>query len=83
MLIGVRSIGLRSELGFKGIGRQIIDELLSEMNVGEEKAAQKLVEKNKYKWEKLDEFNARRKMTEFLLRRGFKWEVIKKSLDEF
>ncbi|OGM18249.1 hypothetical protein A2686_03530 [Candidatus Woesebacteria bacterium RIFCSPHIGHO2_01_FULL_38_10] len=79
-----RSIkALRSELGFKGIGRQIIDELLSEMNVGEEKAAQKLVEKNKYKWEKLDEFNARRKMTEFLLRRGFKWEVIKKSLDEF
>ena len=40
-------------------------------------------ENNKYKWEKLDEFNARRKMTEFLLRRGFKWEVIKKSLDEF
>jgi SOS response regulatory protein OraA/RecX len=39
-----------------------------------------LIEKNKYKWEGLDEFTKKRKMSEFLGRKGFSWEVIEKIL---
>jgi regulatory protein len=67
---------LKFELRQKGIDRKIIEKVLSETKVDEVSIAKKLVEKKKYKWQKLDEFTARRKKSDYLLRKGFKWNVI-------
>jgi len=40
----------------------------------------KLISKYKYKWEKISGLEKRKKVSEFLLRRGFGWEIIRKVL---
>lgn len=77
---GVRA--LRSELGQKGINRELADQLISELvnRDKEEEMAKKLIGKKKYRWEKLEPFMARRKASAFLARKGFSWEVIKRVL---
>ena len=74
---------LRFELRGKGIDKDIIDEVLSETKVDEVQIAKRLIEKKKYMWEKLDDFTARKKMSEYLARRGFNWEVIRSVLDDY
>ena len=74
-------LSLKFELKRKGIDENLINEVLSETKIDEVKLAKDLFEKKKYKWEKLDSFDARRKMSEFLARKGFSWEVIRKILD--
>jgi len=69
---------LEYELKNKGIDRYIIEDTLSEVNIDEEKFAKGLLEKRKYRWEKLPKLVAKKKMTEFLGRKGFDWEIIKK-----
>ena len=66
------------ELRIKGIKKEIINEVLENTEVDEVKMAKELLEKKKYKWEGLDKLTARREMSEFLARKGFDWEVIKK-----
>lgn len=73
---------LSSELWNKGIAREIIDDVLSELKIDEEKIARQLLEKKKYKWEKLPKLEARKKMGEFLARKGFGWSIIKKTIDD-
>jgi regulatory protein len=68
---------LMAELRQKGIDRYIIDEVLSTAEVDEKKMAKKLLERKKYKWEKLGKLEARKKKSEFLARKGFGWEIIK------
>lgn len=69
---------LVSELRQKGIDKEIINQVLQETDIDEEKIASDLLAKNKYKWEKLDKYTAKRKMSEYLARKGFNWDVIKK-----
>ncbi|OGM12519.1 hypothetical protein A2V80_01525 [Candidatus Woesebacteria bacterium RBG_16_39_8b] len=69
---------LEYEFKNKGIDRYIIEDTLSEVNIDEEKFAKGLLEKRKYRWEKLPKLVAKKKMTEFLGRKGFDWEIIKK-----
>lgn len=73
---------LASELKSKGVGSEIVNQLISESvnQVDELRMAKGLEEKKKYKWEKLPKLEARKKMSEFLGRKGFGWEVIKKIL---
>jgi SOS response regulatory protein OraA/RecX len=49
--------------------------------IDEEKIAKELVAKKMYKWEKLQGVQKRKKISEFLARQGFGWDIIKKLID--
>ena len=70
------------ELRMKGIDRNTIEDVLSELKIDEIKIAKELLQKKKYKWEKFPRLEARKKMSEFLGRKGFGWEVIKKVTND-
>jgi regulatory protein len=69
---------LDQELRNKGIQKDIIDKALSGSEVDEAGSAKKLIEKNMYKWSRLPKRVAYQKMSLFLARKGFRWEVIRK-----
>jgi regulatory protein len=71
------------ELRSKGIDKNTIADVLSETEFDEYKTAKDLLEKKKYRWEKFDDRKKRQKMTEYLARRGFSWDVIKSVVKEF
>ena len=73
---------LSQELRQKGVDRETIEETLSEIKIDEEKAAGELLAKKAYRWEKLPRLEARRKMTQFLGRKGFGWETIEKIIEK-
>lgn len=72
---------LLQELRIKGIGIEIIKEVLGETEINEEKLARELIEKKMYKWEKLDKYNRKQKITQFLGSKGFDWNVINDVLN--
>ena len=72
---------LTNELRIKGISKNIIEDVLEGTEVDEEKIAKDLIIKNLYKWEKLDKFKARQKMTAYLARKGFGWDIIRKVVE--
>lgn len=69
---------LKAELMVKGINRQIIEKVLSETDIDEVGQAKELIDKKLYRWQSLPEIERKKKITDFLARRGYKWEVIKK-----
>lgn len=73
---------LISELRAKGIGKHAIEDALSEVDIDENKMAKKLLEKKMYRWKRLDKLEAKRKMSEFLARKGFGWSEIKSVVDD-
>ena len=73
---------LYSELRKKGMDKEITDQVLQETKIDEEKIAADLLKKREYKWEKLDKFTKRKKMSEYLARKGFDWGVIKRAVDD-
>lgn len=73
---------LKLELGRKGIGRDIIDDVLEETPIDEEKMARELLERRAYKWEGLDARTARQKKFQYLAGKGFDYEVVEKILSE-
>ncbi len=74
---------LKQELRIKGVSKEIIKEVLEETEIDEKEIARELIEKNKYKWEKLSGFERKRKMSEYLGRKGFGWEVIQRMVGQF
>lgn len=66
------------ELRIKGIAKEIIDKILGETKVDEEKMARELIEKKAYKWKDLPARLARQKMSQYLAGKGFGWDVIEK-----
>lgn len=74
---------LKFELAKKGVGKNIIDSLINQTDIDEVKLAQNLLEKKAYRWSRLEADERNRKMTEFLMRNGFSWEIIKEALDSF
>ena len=72
---------LYSELLQKGIDKNIIADVLSEAEIDEVKIAKQLLKKNEYKWRKYKGFEKRNKISQFLARKGFNWDVIKEVLD--
>ena len=56
----------------------IIDEVLEETKVDEILAARRVIKKKKYIWERLDGYEKRVKMSNFLARNGYSWETIRK-----
>lgn len=73
---------LKVELAQKGISRKIVENVLGEKNIDEEKLARDLLAKKSKKWERFEGEEKKKKMTEFLLRNGFNWEVAKKVAKE-
>lgn len=71
---------LRQELRMKGIGREMIEKILSEEEVDEEKMARGLVEKKAYKWKNLPARERRQKVSQYLAGKGFSWEIIEKVI---
>ncbi len=71
---------LIQELRIKGIDRDIIENVLFEVSIDEGKIASDLLAKNKYKWERFEEKVAKQKKSEYLARKGFGWDVIKKAV---
>lgn len=71
---------LFAELRQKGIDKEIIQRVLDEIEIDEEKMAKDLLEKKSYKWERLDLKTARQKKYEFLARKGFGRDVIGKVI---
>lgn len=73
---------LNQELRIKGIDRNTIEDVLAEVVIDEVKIAKEILSKKMYKWEKLPEFEAKKKMGEFLARKGFGWSIINKVIKE-
>lgn len=71
---------LRIELLQKGISKSIIDEILSDIKIDEEKMAKDLLMKKEYKWKNLEPKIAKQKMAQYLAGRGIDWEIIKKII---
>ena len=69
---------LNNELRIKGIDREVINRVLNETTVDEIGVAKKELEKRMYKWKEMDKFTRKRKMGEFLARKGFNWDIIKR-----
>lgn len=77
---GVRALSI--ELRQKGIEKEIIDEVLGETKINEEKTARELLEKKSYRWKRLPKIERNQKMSQFLARKGFGWEVISKLIKD-
>ncbi|MFC1649296.1 RecX family transcriptional regulator [Patescibacteria group bacterium] len=73
---------LEKELRSKGIKKDTIDNTLAEFEFDDISSAKKLLVKNSYKWLKFDERIARKKKSEYLLRKGFRWDDIKRAIDD-
>ena len=71
---------LNQELRIKGIDKEIIENVLADAQIDEAKIAKNLLEKKKYRWKNLDKFEARKKMSAFLARNGFGWDIVKKTV---
>lgn len=74
---------LRLELRQKGVKKDVIDEALNEEGVDEEKAAKNILEKKNYIWKKYEGYEKRVKMSNYLARKGYSWDVIKSVVSEF
>ena len=72
---------MTQELRLKGVDKEIIQKVLSEQDIDEVNIAKDLLASKKYKWESLEESERKKKMTEFLARRGFSWDVVHDALD--
>lgn len=69
---------LKQELVVKGIKREIIEEVLGETPIDEEKMAKELLQKKAYKWKGLPAREIKSKVSQYLAGKGFPWEVIEK-----
>jgi len=76
---------IRQELIRKGIKKEIIEKALDESYPEEDevKLASELIKKREKRYTGLDKKLARKRMSDFLLRRGFPYEVVKETLDGF
>lgn len=75
---------IKQELFQKGIEREIIDEVLGKQVIDDsQKIAQKLLEKKIGRWKGLDSIQLRKKAYEFLLRRGFGYDLVQDIVENF
>ncbi|MBI3109753.1 regulatory protein RecX [Candidatus Daviesbacteria bacterium] len=76
---------LRLELWQKGINKEIIEQVVSYqlLAVSETQIAEKALEKKEKVWKNLEALEFRKKATDFLMRKGFEYEVAKVVVDNF
>lgn len=76
---------IKMELYQKGVGREIIEEVISsqESAVSEEDLAKEALEKKARVWKNLEKAEFKKKATEFLVRRGFDYSTAKDVVENF
>lgn len=77
---------IKRELQEKGIAEDLIEQVLKEeekVGLNEYQLASELIQKKSYLFASQPFLQKKAKITNFLLRRGFPWEVIKKVVDSF
>lgn len=75
---------LKLELKRKGVREEIADKLFSDLAIKDsgEESLKKLVEKRVQRYKGLPRLEIYKKLGDFLQRRGFRWEEIKRAIDE-
>ena len=73
---------LKIELTKKGIVKEIIENVLGETAMDEGKMAKELLARKAYKWKNLEPRVAHQKMSQYLVGKGFAWDVISKIIGE-
>jgi len=71
------------ELRSKGIDNNVIKNVIDEAKIDEHENAKKILVKRSYKWQKFEKEESRKKMFEYLARKGFGYNVIRKVVDDF
>lgn len=74
---------LEMELRKKGISKEIIAEVLSETQVDEGKIASNLLQKRSVYWKRVEKGKLKQKMTEYLVRKGFGFEIAKNAVKDY
>ena len=72
---------LKSELLKKGIKKELIDQIFSEVSINPLELALEAGRKKERNYQKYDQKIFREKMTRFLAAKGFDWEIVKKAVD--
>lgn len=74
---------IKQELFQKGIDRETIEEVISHQSlvIREEQIAEKALEKKLRIWNQLKPQEFRKKATEYLMRKGFEYSVVKEVVD--
>lgn len=73
---------LERELRIKGIGKEITEKVLRESMVDEVSIALKVMEKKSYLWKQFVGYEKRLKISQYLARNGYSWDVIKKIIGQ-
>lgn len=73
---------LKQELSQKGIGREIIENVIPERKVTDTESIKPLIEKAKRKYAGLDPKERKQKMANYLARRGYSWDIIAPLIDD-
>jgi len=73
---------IRSELYQKGVSREIIDQVLPKDEESEIERALETARKKLRSYKNLKPLEFKQKMSQYLVRRGFSWEVIKEMFDQ-
>lgn len=67
-------------LSRKGIDRQFIKELLEESQPDSQDAIRAILKKKRY-YDQPDDLQAKKKLSAYLMRRGFSWDEIRRAMD--
>lgn len=69
---------LKFELKAKGISNTTIENTLNDVYIDELKIVEELINKKAYLWDKYNEKVKKQKMSNYLLRKGFGWDIVSK-----
>ncbi|MBL7036425.1 RecX family transcriptional regulator [Candidatus Microgenomates bacterium] len=71
---------IQFELRSKGISNEVIKNVLDGFEIDEEQIVKDLIKQKKYKWERYEKKVREQKMKEYLMRKGFGWNIISKMV---
>lgn len=74
---------ITQELKMKGIDKNIIDDVLDETKINEYQIARNLLVKRESRWKTMDERSRRQKMLQYLVGKGFNFEVAQKAVKDY
>lgn len=75
---------LKQELFQKGISKEVVSNVMDQvLSEEEQKTAESLLDRKIRHWKNLSPLEFRRKAYEFLMRRGFEWEVVKSVVEKY
>ncbi len=75
---------LRRELWQKGVGEEIVEKAVQEAyrDKDQVEVAKELAKKRASRYQDLEDWKRKKRLADFLLRRGFEWEVVKEAIEK-